>query len=206
MFGWWLVKRLKIIAWNGNALLKRENSRYTSLRHNCHHSKNLLLLYLPSFYHPFSYSKKKPKNFEISTLIPIRSEGRSWQRDMESTAEPMDAQSVGYRTSPTPLKVTVNEQICVSGLNGVANTFKVAIDNQQGKWIYYYDYITTLFGSHELFILRGILDFWRPLWSTVFFVEGRLSKISRLGVFWLKIAEIEHLNHFWNEFLISKAI
>ena len=52
---------------------------------------------------------------------------------MESTPEPMDAQTVGYRTSPLPLKVTVNEQICVSGLNGIANTFKVVIDNQQGK-------------------------------------------------------------------------
>ena len=146
MFGLCVVKRLKIIGWNGNALLKRENSRYTSLRHNCHHSKNLLLLYLPSFYQFYPFFQKSIENsFEISTLIPIRSEGRSWQRDMESTAEPMDAQPVGYRTSPpTPLKVTVNEQICVSGLNGVANTFKVAIDNQQGKWINVTYYITWL--------------------------------------------------------------
>ena len=120
----------------------------------------------PVFTIHFLSKEKAEKIFEISTLIPIRSEGRSWQRDMESTAEPMDAQPVGYRTSPpTPLKVTVNEQICVSGLNGVANTFKVTIDNQQGKWIYYYDYITTLFGSHGPFILTW--DFWLPMWSII---------------------------------------
>ena len=58
---------------------------------------------------------------------------------MEATTAPtatigVTGSAAAYRSSPpTPLKVTVNEQICVSGLNGVANTFKVAIDNQQGK-------------------------------------------------------------------------
>lgn len=35
----------------------------------------------------------------------------------------------------TPLLVTVLEQYCVSGLNGVANTFKVLIEHKSGRFI-----------------------------------------------------------------------